>query len=159
MMFDTDRNGLLSFEEFLPAFILMQRGSNNSSNHWQYLKNTIPPGILSRLNQLIFAVLLLQQINQFVQSSKSDLIQQHYTQRTLQLSYIKQDDFLRFFFSYSYIWLTYILSFLFLLYIALINNQNSIKFIIIFIVIIIRRLIFTKINYTHITNEVTNTFL
>jgi hypothetical protein len=78
MMFDADRNGkrkrnriifclffffvlgVLTFDEFLMAFIQMQRGSNNPSNHWQYLKNIIPPGILSRLNLLISTTNLFQ---------------------------------------------------------------------------------------------------
>ncbi len=144
------------------AFVQMQRGSNNPSNYWQYLKNNIPPGILSRLSLLIFALLLLllQQINQFDRYSNSDLIQQHLTQLTLQFNYLRHDNFLRFFFTYSSICTTYIfLSFLFFLYISLINNDNLIKFIIIFIVLVILRLIFTRVNYTHITNEITNTFL
>ncbi len=137
MMFDADRNGkrkrnriifclffffvlgVLTFDEFLMAFIQMQRGSNNPSNHWQYLKNIIPPGILSRLNLLISTTNLFQTIKH---SSKSDLIQQHSTQLILQL--IQEDYLLQFFFTYSYILLTYFLSFLFLLYISLINKNN-----------------------------------
>ncbi len=137
----------------------MQRGSNNPSNYWQYLKNRIPPGILSRLSLLSFIVRLLrlQQINRFNQDSNSDLIQPHLTQLILQ-----QDYFLQLFSTYSYIWLTYFPSFLFFQYISRINNNNSIKFIIIFIIIIIMRLLklfSIRINYTDITNEITNTFL
>ncbi|CAF0758898.1 unnamed protein product [Rotaria sp. Silwood1] len=35
LMFDTDRNGVLTFDEFLIAFVQMQLGSNNLSNCWQ----------------------------------------------------------------------------------------------------------------------------
>ncbi len=90
--------GVLTFDEFLVAFIQMQRGRKNSSNHCQYLKNNIPPGILPRLSLLIFAMSCLpQQINHFDQCSKSLRIQQHPTRLIVQRGYIKQDNFLRFF--------------------------------------------------------------
>ncbi|CAF1562878.1 unnamed protein product, partial [Didymodactylos carnosus] len=50
MMFDTDRNGVLTFEEFVMAYVLLQRGVDPVTR-WQYVMNAMPlsrPGFLSQ---------------------------------------------------------------------------------------------------------------
>ncbi|CAF0898587.1 unnamed protein product [Adineta steineri] len=49
LMFDTDGNGVLTFNEFLMAYLMLQRGAN-PVQRWEYLVNYYPvsrPGYLS----------------------------------------------------------------------------------------------------------------
>lgn len=156
---------MLTFDEFIVAFVQMQRGSYNLSNNWQYLKNNIYPGLLSRYSLLIFSHHHHHLLRRIIQFSNSDRIEQHRTHLIWKLSSFRFNHIPFNSFTYFSIWLKKnIHSFYFFIiqYIFLINNRNLIKFMIIFIVIIILRLLklfFIRIYNTDITNEITNTFL
>ncbi|CAF3009573.1 unnamed protein product [Rotaria sp. Silwood2] len=103
MLFDTDRNGVLTFNEFLMAYILLQRGGDSATSRWQYAMNSMPitafsrPGLLNSAE----ALLLLQYMNQFYQLPDVDPVMLHniiWTQLALQLDpsgYIPQAEYLR----------------------------------------------------------------
>ena len=63
LMFDTDRNGVLTFDEFLMGYLMLQRGVN-PVQRWTYALNSYPlsrPGYLSQQE----AQLLLNNMQQF----------------------------------------------------------------------------------------------
>ncbi|CAF1361492.1 unnamed protein product [Rotaria sordida] len=79
IMFDMDRNGVLTFNEFMLAYILLQRGGDVPALRWQYAMNSMPISVLSRpgLLNAAEALLLLQYMNQFYQIPNFDPIMQH----------------------------------------------------------------------------------
>ena len=95
--------GVLTFDEFMMAYILLQRGGDNPSNRWQYAMNVMPAGALSRPGLLnsAEALSLLQHMNRFYQFPDFDPTMQHnvlWTQARPQLDptgYIPQAEFLR----------------------------------------------------------------
>lgn len=103
MMFDIDHNGVLTFDEFMMAYILLQRGDDNPSNRWQSAMSAMPAGVFSRPGQLNAAEALqvLQRMNQFYQIPNFDPAMNHsvvWTQLTPQLDpsgYVPQAEFLR----------------------------------------------------------------
>ncbi|CAF0827088.1 unnamed protein product [Adineta ricciae] len=103
IMFDRDRNGVLTFDEFMMAYVLLQRGVDTPVNRWQYVISAMPTGVLSRPGFVNSgeALQLLQQLNQFYQIPNFEPVAQHnivWTQLTPQLDptgYIPQAEFLR----------------------------------------------------------------
>lgn len=117
-MFDLDQNGtskensvlkcilfligVLTFNEFILAYILLQRGGDAPATRWQYAINIMPVGVLSRPGLLnsAEALKLLQYMNQFYQIPNFDPIIQHniiWTHLTPRLDptgYIPQAEFL-----------------------------------------------------------------
>ena len=95
--------GVLTFDEFMMAYILLQRGGDDLSNRWQYVINSMPAGIVSRPGYLnaAEALQLLQYMNQFYQIPNFDPAANHnvlWTQLGPQIDptgYISQADFLR----------------------------------------------------------------
>ena len=95
--------GVLTFDEFMMAYILLQRGGENPSNRWQYAMNVMPTGAFSRPGLLnsAEALSLLQYMNRFYQFPSFDPSMQHnalWNQAAPQLDptgYISQAEFLR----------------------------------------------------------------
>ncbi|CAF3403181.1 unnamed protein product [Rotaria socialis] len=105
MMFDRDRNGVLTFDEFMMAYILLQRGSDVPANRWYNAINTMPVGVISRPSLLNSeeALRLLQYMHQFYQIPNFDPVMEHnllWGQLAPQLDpsgYIPQSEYLRLF--------------------------------------------------------------
>ncbi len=95
--------GVLTFDEFMMAYILLQRGGDNLSNRWQNVINTMPPGMVSRPGFLNYAeaLQLLQYMNQFYQIPNFDpavnnnLIWSQLGSQVDPSGYISQEEFLR----------------------------------------------------------------
>ncbi|CAF0973293.1 unnamed protein product [Rotaria sp. Silwood1] len=102
VMFDWNHDGVLTFNEFLMAYILLQRGDDVPANRWQNVMNTMPTSVLSRPGLLNYteAFQLLQYMNKFYQVPDFDLTMQHnaiWTQLTPYLDpngYIPQAQYL-----------------------------------------------------------------
>jgi hypothetical protein len=94
--------GVLTFDEFMLAYVLLQRGVSTPENRWEYVINTMPVGFISRpgLINSAEALQLLQYLNQFYQIPNFDPVMQHnviWSQVTPQLDpngYIPQAQFL-----------------------------------------------------------------
>lgn len=98
-----DQIGVLTFDEFMMVYILLQRGVNVPTNRWQQAINSMPPGVISRPGLLNSAegYRLLQYVGQFYQIPNFDPIALHnviWTQLIPQVDpsgYIPQAEYLR----------------------------------------------------------------
>lgn len=94
--------GVLTFDEFMMVYILLQKGGEAPVNRWQNALNVVPTSVVSRPGQLNSgeALVLLQRMNQVYQIPDFDPAMQH-NQLWNQLGprvdsngYIPQADFL-----------------------------------------------------------------
>jgi len=95
--------GVLTFDEFMMAYVPLQRGGDNPEVRWQSALRAVPAGVFSRPDQLNSreAPLLLQRMNQLYQNPNFNPAMQHnlvWSQLTPQLarnSYVPQEEFFR----------------------------------------------------------------
>lgn len=93
----------MTFDEFMKAYVLLQRGIDLPSNRWLYVVNSMPVGVFSRPGFVNAAesLVFLQHLHRFYQIPNFDPIAQHnliWTQIMPQLDptgYIPQTEFIR----------------------------------------------------------------